>query len=166
MTLEADPTGDTKDRYGRLLRYVLLDGENFNARLIREGYGHAIRRFRYSLKAPGLRTRPGKRAGGCGRRNEARTRSARRGSGCGARSDRKRQAAPLTQDGGAVSGAWIPLSCCASTGATVLCRHVPLFLRRSRFVPAQGSRQTGASPLPLASVTACRSCPAGIAVHK
>ena len=36
VTLE-DPT-DTKDRYGRLLRYVLLDGENFNARLIREGY--------------------------------------------------------------------------------------------------------------------------------
>ena len=51
VTLEADPTGDTKDRYGRLLRYVHLDGENFNGRLIREGYGHAIRRFRYSLKA-------------------------------------------------------------------------------------------------------------------
>ena len=66
------------------------------------------------------------------------------------------------QDGGAVGGAWLPLSCCASTGATVLCRHVPLFLRRSRFGPAQGSRQTGASPLPVASVTppaCCRSCP-------
>ena len=31
-----------------------------------------------------------------------------------------------------------------------------------RFVPAHGSRQTGASPLPVASVTShacCRSCP-------
>ena len=34
--LEADPTGDTRDRYGRLLRYVHLDGQNFNARFIRE----------------------------------------------------------------------------------------------------------------------------------
>ena len=39
------PTEDTVDRYGRLLRYVLLDGDNFNARLIREGYAHAYRRF-------------------------------------------------------------------------------------------------------------------------
>ena len=29
VTLEADPTGDTRDRYGRLLRYVHLDGQNF-----------------------------------------------------------------------------------------------------------------------------------------
>ena len=50
VTFEADPTGDTRDRYGRLLRYVHLDGENFNARLIREGYGPAIRRFRYSFE--------------------------------------------------------------------------------------------------------------------
>ena len=28
VTLEADPTGDTRDRYGRLLRYVHLDGQN------------------------------------------------------------------------------------------------------------------------------------------
>ena len=55
VMLEADPTGDTRDRYGRLLRYVHLDGQNFNARLIREGYGHAIRRFRYSLKAQFIR---------------------------------------------------------------------------------------------------------------
>ena len=30
-------SGTPWDRYGRLLRYVHLDGENFNARLIREG---------------------------------------------------------------------------------------------------------------------------------
>ena len=32
--LQKDRTGDTVDRYGRLLRYVHLDGDNFNARLI------------------------------------------------------------------------------------------------------------------------------------
>ena len=66
VTLEADPTGDTVDRYGRLLRYVLLDGENFNARLIREGYGHAIRRFRYSLKAQFIRLEDSARKAGRG----------------------------------------------------------------------------------------------------
>ena len=66
VTLEADPTGDTRDRYGRLLRYVRLDGENFNARLIREGYGHAIRRFRYSLKAQFIRLEDSARKAGRG----------------------------------------------------------------------------------------------------
>ena len=55
VTLEADPTGDTRDRYGRLLRYVHLDGQNFNARLISEGYAHAIRGFRYSKRASFIR---------------------------------------------------------------------------------------------------------------
>ena len=66
VTLEADPTGDTRDRYGRWLRYVHLDGENFNARLIREGYGHAIRRFRYSLKAQFIRLEDSARKAGRG----------------------------------------------------------------------------------------------------
>ena len=64
--LEADPTGDTRDRYGRLLRYVHLDGENLNARLIREGYGHTIRRFRYSLKAQFIRLEDSARKAGRG----------------------------------------------------------------------------------------------------
>ena len=55
VQLEIDRTGDTWDRYGRLLRYVHLDGENFNARLIREGYAHAIRGFRYSKRAQFIR---------------------------------------------------------------------------------------------------------------
>ena len=55
VQLEIDRTGDTRHRYGRLLRYVHLDGENFNARLIREGYAHAIRGFRYSLRAQFIR---------------------------------------------------------------------------------------------------------------
>ena len=50
VRLEKDPTGDTVDRYGRWLRYVLLDGDNFNARLIREGYAHAYRRFPFSKR--------------------------------------------------------------------------------------------------------------------
>ena len=60
------------------------------------------------------------------------------------------------------AGLGFPLSCRASIGAWVVCRHVPLPVARSRFVPAQGSRQSRASPLPLASVTppaCCRSCP-------
>ena len=48
VQLETDRTGETVDRYGRWLRYVLLDGDNFNARLIREGYAHAYRRFPFS----------------------------------------------------------------------------------------------------------------------
>ncbi len=55
VRLEADTEGDLVDRYDRLLRYVYLDGKNFNARLIREGYAVAIRQFPYSRKAEFLR---------------------------------------------------------------------------------------------------------------
>ena len=55
IELEQDCTGNTRDRYGRLLRYVRLNGQDFHARLIREGYAHAIRGFRYSRKAPYIR---------------------------------------------------------------------------------------------------------------
>ena len=55
VQLETDRTGDTVDRYGRWLRYVYLDGQNFNARLISEGYAHAIRGFRYSKRAVFIR---------------------------------------------------------------------------------------------------------------
>ena len=50
VELVVDPADDTVDAYGRLLRLVYLDGENFNATLIREGYGHAIRGFDYSMR--------------------------------------------------------------------------------------------------------------------
>lgn len=41
VTLESDGTQDDKDKYGRLLRYVLLsDGTNFSKWLIENGYGH------------------------------------------------------------------------------------------------------------------------------
>lgn len=38
VKLEKDIEG--KDRYGRLLRYVFLKGQNINVKLIREGYAH------------------------------------------------------------------------------------------------------------------------------
>jgi micrococcal nuclease len=41
VALEIDPTQGDKDKYGRLLRYVLLlDGQNFNKWLIAEGYAY------------------------------------------------------------------------------------------------------------------------------
>ena len=49
VRLDRDPAGDDQDAYGRILRYVVLaSGENFNATLVREGYGTAIRAFPYS----------------------------------------------------------------------------------------------------------------------
>ena len=51
VELAVDPTGDTVDAFGQLLRLVYLDGGGlFNATLIREGYGHAIRGFDYSMR--------------------------------------------------------------------------------------------------------------------
>jgi len=39
IKLEADKTQDNRDRYGRLLRYVILsDGTNFNRLMVTEGY--------------------------------------------------------------------------------------------------------------------------------
>jgi micrococcal nuclease len=39
--LENDPTQGDRDKYNRLLRYVLLpDGTNFNRKMIEEGYAH------------------------------------------------------------------------------------------------------------------------------
>lgn len=41
VRLEADPSQQNKDKYGRLLRFVFLpDGTNVNKMLIEEGYAH------------------------------------------------------------------------------------------------------------------------------
>jgi micrococcal nuclease len=49
VRLESDPEGDTRDRYGRLLRYVYLpDGRMLNALILSEGYGHALTRYPFS----------------------------------------------------------------------------------------------------------------------
>lgn len=50
VVLEADPEADDRDKHGRLLRYVLLDGENVNLTLVREGMGWAYTRFKYTKK--------------------------------------------------------------------------------------------------------------------
>lgn len=48
VRLAADPEGDDRDKYDRLLRYVYLpDGTLFNARLIEEGYAFAYTIFPY-----------------------------------------------------------------------------------------------------------------------
>jgi micrococcal nuclease len=38
--LQADPTQQNRDRYGRLLRYILVDGTNINREMVRRGYAH------------------------------------------------------------------------------------------------------------------------------
>ena len=51
VQLVVDRTSDTVDAYGRLPQFVYLDGgELSNATLIREGYGHTIRGFDYSMR--------------------------------------------------------------------------------------------------------------------
>jgi micrococcal nuclease len=48
VRLEADPMGDNRDRYDRLLRYVYLpDGTLWNRKLISDGYGFAYTSFAF-----------------------------------------------------------------------------------------------------------------------
>jgi len=48
VRLEADPTNDNRDRYGRLLRYVYLqDGSLFQEQLIAQGYSFAYTVFQF-----------------------------------------------------------------------------------------------------------------------
>ena len=49
VTIMLDPAGDQRDRYGRLLAYVVLpDGRVLNAELIKNGYGYAYLSFPHS----------------------------------------------------------------------------------------------------------------------
>ena len=48
VTLEADESQDNRDKYGRLLRYIILDdGTNFNGSLIKQGYA-----YEYTYRVP------------------------------------------------------------------------------------------------------------------
>lgn len=49
VRLEKDPTGDTIDKYGRLLRLAYLGGTLINAEMIKEGYAYAYTFFPFSL---------------------------------------------------------------------------------------------------------------------
>jgi endonuclease YncB( thermonuclease family) len=49
VTLKLDTVGDIRDRYGRLLAYVILpDDTTLNAELIRQGFGYAYLTFPHS----------------------------------------------------------------------------------------------------------------------
>ena len=49
VRLEADPEGDNRDKYNRLLRYIYLeDGTLWNQKLIASGYGFAYLSFPFS----------------------------------------------------------------------------------------------------------------------
>ena len=50
VELVADARGDDRDKYGRLLRYVVVEGRNHNESLVREGYACVYRSFSYTLK--------------------------------------------------------------------------------------------------------------------
>ncbi len=51
VTLESEPRQGDRDRYGRLLRYVILkDGTNINEDLVRKGYAHVYDRFEFTMK--------------------------------------------------------------------------------------------------------------------
>jgi micrococcal nuclease len=51
VTLEVDPRQGDRDRYERLLRYVVLpDGTNLNEELVRKGYAKVYDRFAFTLK--------------------------------------------------------------------------------------------------------------------
>jgi micrococcal nuclease len=48
VTLESDESQDNRDKYGRLLRYIILDdGTNFNSSLIKQGYA-----YEYTYRIP------------------------------------------------------------------------------------------------------------------
>jgi len=51
VTLEPDGRQDDRDKYARLLRYVILgDGTNFNEELVRKGYARVYDRFSFTMK--------------------------------------------------------------------------------------------------------------------
>jgi micrococcal nuclease len=51
VTLESEPQQPDRDRYGRLLRYVILDdGTNVNEEFVRKGYAHVYDKFNFKLK--------------------------------------------------------------------------------------------------------------------
>ena len=51
VTLDPEPRQGDRDKYGRLLRYVILDdGTNVNEAMVRRGYAHVYDRFNFTLK--------------------------------------------------------------------------------------------------------------------
>lgn len=48
VTLIADPLSSNKDRFGRLLRYVFVNGEDINLKMIESGLAEYYDKFRFS----------------------------------------------------------------------------------------------------------------------
>ena len=61
-----DVTGDREDQYGRLLRYVTVQGVDVNAALVREGYARAVRGFSYSRRTEFIALEEAARVSGIG----------------------------------------------------------------------------------------------------
>ncbi len=67
VRLEADPSQDDRDRYGRILRYVFLaDGTNFEFAMIRDGYAfeytfHSAYKYQPQFKAAAAEAKSAKR---------------------------------------------------------------------------------------------------------
>ena len=66
VNLTPDVTGDREDQYGRLLRYVTVQGVDFNAALVREGYARAVRGFQYARRAEFIALEDAARSRGIG----------------------------------------------------------------------------------------------------
>ena len=64
--LSVDLTGDREDAYGRLLRYVTVEGVDFNAALVRDGYARGVRGFRSARRAEFVALEAAARAHGVG----------------------------------------------------------------------------------------------------
>ena len=50
VTLEGDTVQGDRDEYGRLLRFVFVDGRNLNLELVRLGYAKVYRKFDFHWK--------------------------------------------------------------------------------------------------------------------
>ena len=51
VTLETEAHQGDRDKYGRLLRYVILsDGTNVNEEFVRKGFAHVYDKFQFTLK--------------------------------------------------------------------------------------------------------------------
>ncbi len=49
VTLQLDKSRSARDKYGRLLAYIMIDGKNYNRQIVAEGYAYADPRFPHPL---------------------------------------------------------------------------------------------------------------------
>lgn len=47
----ADPLGDERDRFDRLLAYIHIEGQDFSAMLVKNGFARVYRKYEYSRKS-------------------------------------------------------------------------------------------------------------------